>query len=37
MYKIAYEGGGEVPDELKGVWTTPAFAENAIKSLNKGN
>lgn len=33
MYKIVYEGGGEVPDELKGVWTSPTFATNAIRGV----
>jgi hypothetical protein len=31
MYKISYTGGGEVPDELKGDWTSPTFANNAIR------
>jgi hypothetical protein len=36
MYKIVYEGGGEVPDELKGDWTSPTFANNAIRGYKKG-
>jgi hypothetical protein len=36
MYKIVYDGGGEVPDELKGDWTSPTFATNAIRGYNKG-
>lgn len=30
MYRIMYEGGGEVPDILKGLWTSAPFAQGAI-------
>lgn len=30
---IKYEGGGEVPDVLKGGWTSVHEAEQAIKSF----
>jgi hypothetical protein len=36
MYKISYTGGGEVPDELKGDWTSPTFANNAIRGYLAG-
>lgn len=30
LYYVGYEGGGEVPDALKGSWTTKTRAEQAI-------
>lgn len=30
LYSIAYTAGGEVPDELKGLWTNINKATNAI-------
>ena len=36
MYKISYTGGGEIPDILKGDWTSPTFAENAIRGYLAG-
>lgn len=30
LFHIAWNGGGEVPDELKGHYTTPATAQAAI-------
>lgn len=29
-YEVYYEGGGEVPDVLKGGYTSPALAQKAI-------
>lgn len=31
LVKVAYEGGGEVPDQLKGAFTSPAAAKAAIE------
>lgn len=31
LYKLAYEGGGEIPDELKGHFTSQAEANRALK------
>lgn len=31
LLKVAWNGGGEVPDELKGHYTTPAAAQAAIE------
>ena len=36
MYKIVYEGGGEVPNMLKGMWTSPLFAQGAINGYLNG-
>lgn len=32
FYVIQREGGGHVPEALKGSWTTPALAERALRS-----
>ena len=32
LYEIYYEGGGEVPAELKGEYTSYRFTESAIKT-----
>lgn len=37
LVRIAYEGGGEVPDELKGGWTTAANAKMAIAAWQAKN
>lgn len=31
LVRVAYEGGGEVPDELKGWYMTPRDAKEAIE------
>lgn len=31
LFAIKFTGGGEVPDDLKGMWTTPSLAEAAIE------
>ncbi len=31
LVQITYEGGGETPDALKGAYTSPAAAKEAIK------
>lgn len=31
LVRIAFEGGGEVPDMLKGLYTSPADAQRAIE------
>lgn len=33
LWEIAFEGGGEVPDVLKGKWTSKADAERAIEKF----
>lgn len=33
LWEIAFEGGGEVPDVLKGKWTSQADAESAIEKF----
>lgn len=37
LYRIGFKGGGEVPKDLKGMWTDPYQAQRAIESylLNK--
>lgn len=37
LVKIAYTGGGEVPDALKGAYTNRAEAELAIKRWKAAN
>lgn len=37
LIKIAFEGGGEVPDELKGYWTNMAVAKQAIEVWKSNN
>lgn len=32
LVRIAWNGGGELPEELKGYYTTPAEAKKAIQS-----
>lgn len=34
LYRIALTGGGEVPDTLKGKYTSPTNAHRAIASYN---
>lgn len=35
MYKIQFEGGGEVPDALKGLYTSHYFAQKDIDRVDK--
>jgi len=37
LVRIAFEGGGEVPDELKGAFTTPKIAQDAIRIWQLAN
>lgn len=30
MYEVYYEGGGELPRELSGLFTSPSFAQREI-------
>jgi len=31
LYEVYLEGGGEVPESLKGLYTSPSFANKAIE------
>jgi hypothetical protein len=37
LVKIRYEGGGEAPDALKGLWTNSTTAKQAIAEWLAGN
>lgn len=36
LYRIGYEGGGEVPAILSGLYTKPEIAERAIQAYQEG-
>lgn len=32
LYKVAFTSGGELPEELSGMYTSPKFAQDAIEA-----